>query len=108
VTGRADRKGKRALFETPPIEIEDSLKDEPLVGRHDVDGHEALYSAGHHERGTAVITCSACDVRTRLTHVELTVRILALSLWIPGRAYSRHLQCPACQTRAWCKVEWAG
>jgi hypothetical protein len=108
VTGRADRKGKRALFETPPIEIEDSLKDEPLVGRHDVDGHEALYSAGHHERGTAVITCSACDVRTRLTHVELTVRILALSLWIPGRPYSRHLQCPACQTRAWCKVEWAG
>jgi hypothetical protein len=45
-------------------------------------------------------------VRTRIPHVELAVRILALSLWIPGRSYSRHIQCPACQTRTWCKVEW--
>ena len=105
---RSDREGKRALFETPPIEIEDSLKDDPLVERHDVDGHDAFYSAGHHEPGTAVIKCSECDVRTRITHVELAVRILALSLWIPGRSYSRHIQCPACQTRAWCKVEWLG
>ncbi len=108
MTGRPDAKGKRALFETPPIEIEDSLRDEPLVDRHETDGHEAVYSAGHRESGTAVITCSACDVRTRVTHVELAVRILALSLWIPGRAYSRHMQCPACQTRNWCKVEWLG
>ena len=108
MTDRKDSKGKRALFETPPIEIEDSLKDEPLVERHDTDGHEAVYSAGHHERGTAVITCSGCDVRTRLTHVELAVRILALSFWIPGQQYSRHMQCPACQSRNWCKVEWMG
>lgn len=103
---RSDREGKRALFETPPIEIEDSLRDDPLVERHDIDGHEALFSAGHHEPGTAVITCSDCNVRTRIPYVELAVRILALSLWIPGRSYSRHIQCPACQTRAWCKVEW--
>jgi hypothetical protein len=106
LTGRRDREGKRALFESPPIEIEDSLKDDPLVERHDVDGREALYSAGHHEPGTAVITCSDCNVRTRIPHVELVVRILALSLWFPGRAYSRHIQCPACQTRTWCKIEW--
>ena len=108
MTGRSDRQGKRALFEVPPIEIEDTLKDEPLVERHDVQGHEALYSAGHHEPGTAVVTCSGCDVRTRLTHVELAVRILALTLWIPGRSFSRHMQCPSCQTRNWCKVEWMG
>lgn len=106
MSDRTDREGKRALFETPPIEIEDSLRDDPLVERHDVDGHEALYSAGHHEPGTAAVTCSECDVRTRIPHVELAVRILALSLWIPGRSYSRRIQCPACQTRTWCKVEW--
>ncbi len=106
MTGRSDGEGKRALFETPPIEIEDSLRDEPLVERHDVDGHEALYSAGHHERGTGIITCSRCEVRTRVSHIDLGVRILALSLWIPGKLNSRYLQCPACQTRSWCKVEW--
>ena len=108
MTNRSDEKGKRALFESPPIEIEDSLADEPLVERHDVDGHEALFSAGHHERGTAVVTCSTCKVRTRLTHVELVVRIIAISLWIPGRSYGRFMQCQACQTRTWCKVEWMG
>ena len=106
MTDRKDAKGKRALFEVPPLEIEDTLKDEPLVERHDVDGHEALYSAGHHERGTGVITCSACEVKTRVTHIEMAVRSLAFSLWIPGRSYSRHIPCPACQHRTWCKVEW--
>ena len=48
MSDRDDIKGKRALFETPPIEIEDSLRDDPLVDRHETDGHEALYSAGHH------------------------------------------------------------
>lgn len=106
MTGRSDAKGKRALFEAPPLEIEDTLRDEPLVERHDTDGHEALYSAGHHERGTGVITCSHCKVRTRLTLIEIAVRSLALSPWIPGRNYSRYMPCPACQNRAWCKVEW--
>lgn len=107
MTGRKDREGKRALFEVPPIEVEDSLKDDPLVERHAVDGHEALYSAGHHEPGTAVITCSSCKVRTRVPYVELAVRILALSAWVPGKHFSRYLQCPACQSRNWCKVEWS-
>ncbi|GMQ93545.1 MAG: hypothetical protein BMS9Abin12_1024 [Acidimicrobiia bacterium] len=105
---RKDSKGKRSLFETPPIEIEDSLKDDPLVERHDIYGHEAMYSAGHHERGTGVVDCSSCKVKTRISHVELAVRILALSLWVPGRSYSRHMQCPSCQTRAWCNVKWTG
>ncbi|MEN8040145.1 MAG: hypothetical protein ABFR95_01455 [Actinomycetota bacterium] len=108
MTGRKDAKGKRALFETPPIEIEDTLKDDPLVERHEIDGHEALYSAGPHEPGTAIVTCSACAVRTRMSHIELGVRVLALSLWIPGKDYSRYLQCPSCQSRNWCKVEWRG
>lgn len=103
-----DRDGKRALFETPPIEIDDTLKDDPLVGRGDVDGVEALFSAGGREPGTAVLTCSYCQVRSRISLVETVVRILSISLWIPGRTYSRWMQCPSCQRRNWCKVEWLG
>lgn len=106
MTTRRDREGKRALFEAPPIEVDDTLRDDPLVERHDVDGHDVLYSAGHRERGTAVITCSECGVRSRISLVETVVRIFAISLWIPTRTYSRWMPCPACQQRTWCKVEW--
>lgn len=103
---RSDRQGKRALFEAPPIEIDDTLDDDPLVGRHDVDGIDGLYSAGHREPGTAVLTCSVCKVRSRISLVEMVVRILSISLWFPTRTYSRWMQCPSCMQRTWCKVEW--
>jgi len=106
VTTRRDPNGKRALFEVPPIEIDDTLKDDPLVDRHDTDGHDALYSAGHRESGTTVIVCSSCGVRSRTTVIETVVRILSISLWDPRRDHSRWMQCPSCQTRTWCKVEW--
>lgn len=106
MTGRNDRQGKRALFESPPIEIEDSLRNDPLVERHDTDGYQALFSAGHQEPGTTVVICSSCKVHTRISIVETAVRILALSLWLPGRSYSRFMLCPSCQTRTWCRVEW--
>ena len=105
---RGDREGKRALFETPPIEVEDPLKDDPLVDHHTKDGVEALYSAGEREPGTAVITCSECQVRSRISLVETVVRIFSISLWFPTRTYSRWIQCPSCQRRTWCKVEWFG
>ena len=109
MTNRPDKEGKRALFEAPPIEVEDTLKDDPLVHRHDVEGHDALYSAGHREAGTTVIDCSNCGVRSRVSLVETVVRIFAISLWFPTRRpYSRWMQCPSCQQRAWCRVEWLG
>lgn len=108
MTGRSDREGKRALFEAPPIEVEDTLKDDPIVDRHDTDGHDAFYSAGHREPGTAVLTCSTCEVKSRISIVETVVRILSISLWFPGREYSRWMQCPSCQQRTWCRVEWTG
>ncbi|GMR02990.1 MAG: hypothetical protein BMS9Abin20_1349 [Acidimicrobiia bacterium] len=106
MTTRKDPNGKRALFEVPPIEIDDTLRGDPLVDRHDTDGHDALYSAGHREPGTTVITCSSCEVRSRTTVIETVVRILSISLWDPRRDHSRWMQCPSCQTRTWCKVEW--
>ena len=108
MTSRNDPEGKRALFEAPPIEVDDTLRDDPLVERHGIDGHEALYSAGHREPGTAVISCSHCGVRSRITLVETVVRIMSISLWIPFRPYSRWMQCPSCQQRQWCRVEWLG
>jgi hypothetical protein len=108
VTGRSDPEGKRALFEAPPIEIDDTLRDDPLVARHEHDGHEAVYSVGERDRGTTVVTCSSCEVRSRITVIETVVRILTISLWDPRRTHTRWMQCPACQTRTWCKVEWLG
>lgn len=103
-----DVRGKRALFETPPIDVDDTLKGDPLIHREEHLGHEALYSVGDPELGTAVITCSVCDVRSRITLIETVVRILSISLWVPTRTYSRWMQCPSCQQRTWCRVEWRG
>jgi len=108
VTSRKDPEGKRALFETPPIEIDDPLKDDPLVEHASEDGHEALFSVGEHQRGTVVVTCSRCAVRTRISLIESLVRIASISAWLPGRPYSRWIPCPSCQTRSWCKIDWLG
>lgn len=105
---RKDPSGKRALFESPPIEIDDPLKDDPLVDHHASESHEALYSVGDRENGTVVIDCSRCEVRSRIPLVESVIRILAISLWVPGRPYNHWMQCPACQTRSWCRIHWLG
>jgi hypothetical protein len=80
MTPSKDPQGKRALFETPPIEIDDPLADDPLLNHHGAEGHEALYSAGSREAGTAVLTCSACKVRSRISVIETVVRILSISV----------------------------
>ena len=108
MSDRQDRQGKRALFETPPIHVDDTLDDDPFAERHHGDGQEAVYSAGPREPGTAVLTCSGCGVRSRISVVETVVRIFAISMWVPGRTHSRWMQCPACQQRRWCRVEWLG
>lgn len=108
MTKRKDASGKRALFETAPIEIDDSLKDDPLIHHQVTDSHEALYSVGEHESGTVVVTCSRCDVRSRIPVVESIIRILAISVWVPGRTYTHWMQCPSCQTRSWCRIDWMG
>ena len=108
MTKRKDVSGKRALFESPPIEIDDSLKDDPLIHRKVPDSHEALYSTGEHESGTVVVSCSRCDVRSRIPIVESVIRILAISVWVPGKTHAHWMQCPSCQTRSWCAIDWTG
>ncbi len=105
---RRDPKGKRALFETPPTRPENPLEDDVLVETPKREGRDALYSTGPHVSGTVVVDCSYCGVRTRTSLVDALIRVLLVSLWIPGKRFSRWLQCPSCQRRSWTRIEWSG
>lgn len=98
-----DPMGKRALFSPPP-----GPPQEPNAGGDVPSGKDALYSAGPRRKGTVVVECSRCLNHTRMTTVELGVRIAFLSVWMPGKHYSRWMQCPECQRRTWCRVHWFG
>jgi len=106
MTDRSDPKGKRALFEAPVADIDDPLEDDELHESERRDGQAALFSTGEHQSGTGVINCSHCGTKTRASHVDIGVRIALISLWIPGKHFSRWMQCPNCQRRSWCRVEW--
>ena len=106
MTGRSDPHGKRALFETPPTPVDDPLDDDVLIDPEQRDGQAALFSTGDHQAGTGIIECSHCGAKTRASHIDIGVRIALISLWIPGKHYSRWIQCPNCQRRSWCRVEW--
>jgi hypothetical protein len=43
MSSRPDPQGKRALFETPPTEVEDSLDDDVLVEPEPPDGIRSLF-----------------------------------------------------------------
>jgi len=103
-----DPLGKQALFSPPPGAAPDDLNDDLLLGRGATDGKNALFSAGPHRSGTVVVECSECLNHTRMSIIEAGVRIAFISLWIPGKRYSRWMQCPECQRRTWCKVRWFG
>ncbi|MDJ0953194.1 MAG: hypothetical protein QNJ81_05905 [Acidimicrobiia bacterium] len=100
-----DPLGKNALFSPPPSSPAEDLLPEQSpapAGKH------ALYSAGPRRPGTVVVECSRCLNHSRMTNVELGVRIAFFSLWIPGRRFSRWIQCPECERRTWCRVHWFG
>ncbi len=108
MTNRDDPKGKKALFETPPVAEEHPLADDPLVGGDEPDGRKALFSAGARRAGTVVIDCAHCGIRSRVSVVEAVVRILAISFWLPAKRYGHWLQCPSCQRRSWVHIHWMG
>jgi hypothetical protein len=108
VTERGDPKGKRALFETPPVHEEDPITGDPLVGGEPPQGKRALFSAGGHRPGTVTIDCAHCGARSRVSIVDAMVRVLAISVWLPVKRYNRWLQCPNCQRRSWVRVHWLG
>ena len=106
---QGDPLGKRALFSPPPApEADHHLDDDPMVGGEPPDGIQALYSAGPRRPGTVVLECSRCLNHTRMSVVEAGVRIAFISAWIPGKRYSRWIQCPECERRTWSKIHWRG
>ena len=103
-----DPLGKRALFSPPPTAPDHHLNNDPLVGGSESEGREAVFSTGPHRAGTVVLECSSCLSRTRMSTVEAGIRILFISAWIPGKRYSRWIQCPECERRTWCRIHWRG
>lgn len=101
-----DPLGKNALFSPPPMAPEDDL----VTGesRKTDTGKHALYSAGPRRKGTVVLECSRCLNHTRMTTIEAGVRIVFISAWIPGKKFSRWVQCPECERRTWCRIHWHG
>lgn len=95
---RLDPAGKRALFDAR-FDVADDLLDGP-----DRRGKDALFSVGPPESGTALITCSRCQERTRVSMTDLGLRVVRLSVWNPLRRHSHWITCPACGHRAWCHV----
>ncbi len=94
---RLDPSGKRALFEAPV-----DVADDVLHGR-ERSGKDALFSVGPRS-GTARVTCSRCQERTRVSLTDLGLRVVRLSAWNPLRRHSHWITCPACEHRAWCHV----
>ena len=98
---RIDPTGKRALFEAPVAAAPDQLRaEEPREGR------AALFSTGPPRSGTVVIECSGCRCRTRASLVDLGVRLVSLSAFVPFRRYPHWLRCPNCGRWEWCRVGW--
>lgn len=87
-----DPTGKRALFS--------GHLAEDLAA----DGKEALFSGRDSGPGPIVVSCSRCGDDTHLSATDAARRMLALSLWLPGRRYSRRLRCPSCGRRTWVNV----
>jgi hypothetical protein len=104
-----DPLGKNALFNPPPTApADDHLDHDPLVSTEHAEGKQALYSAGPRRPGTVVVECSTCLNHMRMSTVEAIVRIAFISAWIPGKRFSRWIQCPECERRTWCRVHWTG
>jgi hypothetical protein len=96
-----DPTGKHALFTSPVRAAPDQL-----TPGNQKEGRDALFSTGPRQAGTVIVTCSTCRVRTRSSLVDLGVRLLSISMWIPGRRYNHWMRCPACAQHTWCRIGW--
>ncbi|MGI8939991.1 MAG: hypothetical protein ACR2JF_17605 [Iamia sp.] len=96
---RLDPQGRRALFEMPVDAARDTIRSGEAK-----EGKDALYSTGPRQAGSVVIECSGCKVRTRISLTDVTMRLVTLSVWVPGRGH--WMRCPACEHRRWVSIAW--
>lgn len=98
---RRDPAGKAALFTAPVTAPPDHLAPgEPRQGK------QALFSTGPRRPGTVVVTCSGCSARTRCSLLDVGLRLLTGSAWLPTRPYDHWMRCPACHAYRWCRIGW--
>jgi hypothetical protein len=96
-----DPTGKRALFELPVA----AARDQILSGFRN-EGRTAMFSGERRRPGTVVIECSSCGERSRASVIDLGVRLVSGSAWLPGRRHSHWMRCPSCQRWQWCRIGW--
>ena len=99
---RVDPTGKHALFSAPPQAARDQLGP-----GNQKDGREAFFSTGPRQAGTAVVICSSCQTRARITLVDVGVRLVSISLWNPLRKHRHWMRCPSCNQHRWCQIAWS-
>jgi hypothetical protein len=97
-----DPKGKRALFEAP-VDVD---RRQVLNPGRSPEGRAALFSAGPPRAGTVLVDCGSCRARTRVSLVDVGVRLVSLSVWLPARKRGHWINCPACGHRTWCRIGW--
>jgi hypothetical protein len=102
--GRAiDPEGKHAVFTAAVTAAPDQLGP-----GNQKDGRKALFSTGPRRPGTVVVECDACMARSRVTLVDLGVRLVSISVWLPGRKHPHWMRCPSCAQHNWCSIDWTG
>lgn len=97
-----DPQGKRALFEAPV----DADRRQVLTPGATPEGRAALFSSGPRRPGTVLVDCGSCRTRSRVSLLDVGVRLASLSVWNPLSRRPHWLQCPACGERAWCRIGW--
>jgi hypothetical protein len=100
---RLDPTGKRALFETPVTAADDVLR-----GGEATTGRDALFSTGKPTPGTALVECSSCATRTRVTLADVAIRLASFSVYLPllHPKHPHRIRCPHCSETTWCRIGW--
>jgi hypothetical protein len=100
---RIDPQGKQALFDAPvqapPEQLSPSRGPRP-------EGKNALYSTGPRQVGTVVVECGTCQARSRTRLLDVGLRMLPFTAWLPARRHAHFLRCPACGHMTWCRIGW--
>ena len=96
-----DPTGKQALFDTQPSAARDRLAPGPRT-----EGRTALFSTASRRPGTVLVECSACRVRSRVSLLDLGLRLATGSAWFPLRSHQHWMRCPSCGQRRWCRIGW--
>jgi hypothetical protein len=100
---RIDPQGKQALFDAPVQAPPDQLSPSRGARR---DGKNALYSTGPRQVGTVIVECRSCEVRTRTRLLDVGLRMVPFTAWLPARRHAHYMRCPACGQMTWCRIGW--